>query len=118
MLAFDAHCRQIPNSQLTLADIPGDGASAEELREFALSFNGYDYWGSDEVYTKVAHAGLHGNLTEMRTWLFFLSESFSVLGFRTHAGRPGDPRNARPHARIRFPGQAGLMPIGATAVVV
>jgi hypothetical protein len=71
MLAFDAHCRQIPNSQLTLADIPSDGASAERLREFALSFNGYDYWGSDEVYTKVAHAGLHGNLTEMRTWLFF-----------------------------------------------
>lgn len=72
---------EIANSGLTEKDIPPSGAKYWGMIDrFALSFDGYKYWGTFEkcadVANKCAHAWhesktLPASLTELRTCLFF-----------------------------------------------
>ena len=62
---------EIKNTDLTLSDIPGPLAKWEEIEKFALTFDGYEKWGSSEKCAEVANAKRSDTLTELRTCLFF-----------------------------------------------
>lgn len=71
---------KIPNSQLIENDIPSSRASWKKIQPFALTFNGYEHWGSFEKCREVAKHGislyranheLSQSLTELRTCLFY-----------------------------------------------
>jgi len=71
---------KIPNIQLIENDIPSSRASWKKIVPFALSFNGYEYWGTFEKCREVARQGvalykrkqeLTQSLTDLRTCLFF-----------------------------------------------
>ncbi|MBK6850690.1 MAG: hypothetical protein IPG93_03505 [Burkholderiales bacterium] len=63
--------QHISNEDLVLQNIPGPEAGWIEILDFALTFDGYEYWGSFERCAEVAAAKAHGNLTGLRTCLFF-----------------------------------------------
>jgi hypothetical protein len=71
---------EIANSNLTEKDIPPPNAGWDVIELFALSFNGYSYWGSFEKCADIANSGLDlwnekrvlpDSLIELRTCLFF-----------------------------------------------
>jgi hypothetical protein len=70
---------KIPNSQLIANDIPSNSASWKKSFP-ALTFNGYEYWGTFKKCREVAKQGvalykgkqeLTQSLTDLRTCLFF-----------------------------------------------
>jgi hypothetical protein len=61
----------IKNEQLTLENVPPPDANWSDILEFALAFDGYEFWGSFERCAEVAAARAHGTLTGLRTCLFF-----------------------------------------------
>ena len=61
-------------------DIPSSGASWRKILPFALTFNGYEHWGTFEKCREIAKQGislyrskqgLSQSLTDLRTCLFF-----------------------------------------------
>ena len=71
---------KIPNSQLIENDIPSNRARWGKVLPFALTFNGYEQWGTFEKCRAVAKRGvdlfrsqqqLSQSLTDLRTCLFF-----------------------------------------------
>ena len=71
---------KIPNSQLIAKDIPSNKATWKKVLPFALTFNGYEHWGTFKKCREVAHQGvvlykgkqqLTLSLTDLRTCLFF-----------------------------------------------
>jgi len=66
----------ISSGTMTLADIPPADASWTEILDFALTFDGYEYWGSFERCAEVANAKAHGSLNGLRTCLFFEQRSW------------------------------------------
>jgi hypothetical protein len=73
---------QISNSELTLQNIPDATAGIAGIWRFALTFNGYEYWGSFERCAEVANAPLSASatLTELRTRLFFEQRRYRHMG--------------------------------------
>ena len=70
----------IPNESLHLADIPTPDADITEIEHFALTFNGYEHWGSLEQCAAVANSQRHDNLTDLRTCLFFEQRRWRHFG--------------------------------------
>lgn len=71
---------KIPNSQLIENDIPSSRARWVKILPFALTFNGYEHWGTFKKCRDVAKHGvnlfrskqeLSQSLTDLRTCLFF-----------------------------------------------
>ncbi|RMF79990.1 MAG: hypothetical protein D6744_08610 [Planctomycetota bacterium] len=62
----------IPNEQLRLEDLPPPDADWNTISEFALTFDGYDYWGSFEKCSAVSKRPDPATLPEIRTCLFML----------------------------------------------
>ena len=71
---------KIPNSQLLEKDIPSSQASWKKIFPFALTFDGYEQWGTFEKCQEVAKLGidlfrrnqkLSQSLTDLRTCLFY-----------------------------------------------
>jgi len=71
---------KIPNSQLIAKDVPSSKATWKKILPFALTFNGYEHWGTFKKCREVAHQGvilykgkqaLTLSLTDLRTCLFF-----------------------------------------------
>jgi len=71
---------QIPNQGLTEQDLPPPDAEWWQIWEFALTFDGYDHWGSFDEAADIGNRGaaayaeyqdLPESLTELRTCLFF-----------------------------------------------
>jgi len=71
---------EIANTDLTESDLPTSDAQWREIGRFALSFNGYEHWGSFEKCAAAANRWRHAyraegslpdSLTELRTCLFF-----------------------------------------------
>ncbi|MEO5721012.1 MAG: hypothetical protein ABIR71_06030 [Chthoniobacterales bacterium] len=58
-------------SNLAPAAIPGPDAGDDEINNFALSFNGYDYWGSMAACAAAADERRHETIAELRSRLFF-----------------------------------------------
>ena len=71
---------KIPNSQLIEKDIPSSKATWKKIQPFALTFDGYEHWGTFKKCREVAHQSvtlykskqaLTLSLTDLRTALFF-----------------------------------------------
>jgi len=82
--------REIANKDLKTGDIPHPGADWGVVGRFALSFNGYEHWGSFERCAAVAYRGreafetghaLPVTLTELRTCLFFEQRRWRHYGY-------------------------------------
>ena len=63
--------RTITNAELTPADVPPADADWQAIADFALTFDGYERWGSFEKCAEIANAELHDSLDHLRTCLFF-----------------------------------------------
>ena len=63
--------RLIPNSYLTVSDIPPPDADIDTIGLFALTFDGYEHWGSSEECARVADSLRESTLTDLRTCLYF-----------------------------------------------
>jgi len=63
--------RFIPNSYLTLSDIPSPDADINTIGLFALTFAGQEQWGSVEECARVKDSRRQSTLTDLRTWLLF-----------------------------------------------
>jgi len=72
--------REIGNKNLTMADIPSPDASWREIAEFALTFDGYEFWGSFEKCAEIANAKGQHSLTDLRTCLFFEQRRWRHFG--------------------------------------
>ncbi len=72
--------RRIPNSYLTLSDIPSPGADINSIGLFALTFDGQEHWGSVEECARVADPQRQSTLTDLRTWLYFERRRWRQLG--------------------------------------
>jgi len=72
--------RKIVNKDLTLSNIPNPDASWDEIGEFALTFDGYNVWGSFDKCAEIANARKHESLTDLRTCLFFEQRRWRHFG--------------------------------------
>jgi hypothetical protein len=73
----DSH---VPNSKLREVDLPPNDATWWAIQEFALSFDGYAYWGSFERCAEIANTQDHATLTNLRTCLFFEQRRWRHFG--------------------------------------
>ena len=82
--------REIANADLTEGDLPAPDAAWRSIGRFALSFNGYEYWGSVKKCGDVANPAaevyysdkvLPNSLTELRTCLFFEQRRWRHFGY-------------------------------------
>lgn len=71
---------EIANNDLTPDDIPSPDAEWDEIQEFALTFNGYEFWGSFEKCADMANARRRGSPSEIRTCLFFEQRRWRHFG--------------------------------------
>lgn len=81
---------EIANAELTERDIPAPDAEWHSIGRFALSFNGYEHWGSFQKCAEVGNRAaelyraervLPKSLTELRTCLFFEQRRWRHFGF-------------------------------------
>jgi hypothetical protein len=72
--------QSIANSDLKPSDIPDPDAEWTEIWIFALSFNGYEHWGSFEVCGAIANERRDQTLTDLRTCLFFEQRRWRHFG--------------------------------------
>jgi hypothetical protein len=70
----------IPNRALVATKLPPATADWYAIGRFALTFDGYERWGSLERCQEVALARRQGTLTELRTCLFFEQRSWRNQG--------------------------------------
>lgn len=70
--------QEIPNADLTPADIPPPDAGWFEIGNFALTFNGYKISG--DQCAEIANAQRHDSLTDLRTCLFFEQRRWRHFG--------------------------------------
>lgn len=82
---------ELANSELSPGDIPSFKEPWSRIEPFALTFDGYKYWGSIDKCAQIA-AKTPGTLTELRTCLFFEARRWK------HLGKMPDPVSMR---RIR-----------------
>jgi len=81
---------KIANGDLAQSDVPLPSAGWYEIGKFALSFNGYDWWGSFQRCAEVANlaaqtyhrsGALPKSLVDLRTCLFFEQRRWHHFGF-------------------------------------
>lgn len=81
---------EIADSDLTLADVPLPTADWGRIGAFALTFDGYAYWGSFEACAEHASHSLKEwqekqslpiSLTQLRTALFFEQRRWRHFGY-------------------------------------
>ncbi len=70
----------LANSELTPADVPSFKESWARIEPFALTFDGFRYWGSVEKCAEVAQSKSPGSLTELRTCLFYEAKRWKLAG--------------------------------------
>ena len=72
--------REIVNRNLRLSNIPNPDANWGEISEFALTFDGYNVWGSFDKCAEIANSRNHESLTNLRTCLFFEQRRWHHFG--------------------------------------
>lgn len=77
---------RVPNHRLKAELIPSPDASWDQIGRFALTFNGYDHWGSYERCAEIAHTRRNQTLTDLRTCLFYQQRSWRDQGNPDAAG--------------------------------
>lgn len=76
----------IPNDRLRPEDVPPPGADWDRASAFALTFNGYEEWGSRERCMEVAADPDPRSLTDLRTALFIEDRRWKHYGDAPDAG--------------------------------
>jgi hypothetical protein len=71
---------QIANIDLSESNVPTREASFALIFEFALSFDGYEFWGSEDRSGQIANDRCHHTLCELRTCLFFEQRRYRHFG--------------------------------------
>ncbi len=80
----------IPNDELTEVILPSCDADWTTIGSFALTFDGYDYWGSFGRCGEIANRSLNEyeknqklpeTLTDLRTSLFFEQRRWRHFGY-------------------------------------
>jgi hypothetical protein len=71
---------QINNRQLDFSKIPKPDAEWGKISRFALTFDGYSHWGSNERCAEIANSRRHATLTDLRTCLFFEQRRWHHFG--------------------------------------
>lgn len=69
----------VANTELSVGDIPSFKEEWKNIQPFALTFDGYRYWGSIDKCAEVA-AKPPATLTHLRTCLFFEARRWAHLG--------------------------------------
>ena len=64
----------IPNSALTLGHLP-EPTDKKEVFAFAMSFDGYEHFGSFEAAADNAREGTRATLTDLRNELFMVARA-------------------------------------------
>ena len=72
--------RDYETSDLNAKDIPPSDASWEDIWRLALTFNGYQHWGSFEKCVEVANQERDTTLVDLRTCLFFEFQRWRHFG--------------------------------------
>lgn len=70
--------QDVANSELSPADIPSFKEAWARIEPFALTFDGFKYWGSVEKCAEVARGHRPGSLTELRTCLFYEARRWAL----------------------------------------
>lgn len=70
---------ELANTEISPADVPSVGESWKRIEPFALTFDGFRYWGSVEKCADVA-GKTPATLTDLRTCLFFEARRWKNLG--------------------------------------
>ena len=70
---------ELANTEITPADVPAVGEAWTRIEPFALTFDGFRYWGSVEKCAEVA-GRTPTTLTDLRTCLFFEARRWKNLG--------------------------------------
>ena len=71
------------NDELRLDQVPEPEADWPTISAFALTFNGYEVWGSFQKCAQIANIAnmaCHSTLTELRTCLFFEQRRWRHFG--------------------------------------
>lgn len=71
---------EIANADLFDTDVPPAQAPWQAIQEFALTFDGYGYWGSFERCAEIANRREHDSLIKLRTRLFFEQRRWRHFG--------------------------------------
>ena len=80
---------RIANADLSASDLPPRDAAWWQITPFALTFDGYDHWGSSDQCAEIGNRwaaafaerqALPGSLTELRTCLFFEQRRWHHFG--------------------------------------
>lgn len=72
--------RQIRSDKLRPEHVPDPESDWDRIQQFALTFNGYDHWGSLDRCAEIANARDPKTLTELRTCLFFEQRRWRHFG--------------------------------------
>jgi len=72
--------KDVANSELAPADVPSFKETWARIEPFALTFDGFKYWGSVEKCAEIAQARRPGSLTELRTCLFYEARRWQLAG--------------------------------------
>ncbi|HYJ19777.1 MAG TPA: hypothetical protein VEW72_11460 [Burkholderiales bacterium] len=72
--------QELSNTELSPADIPSFKEAWNRIEPFALTFDGFKYWGSVEKCAEVAHEKRMATLTELRTCLFYEARKWKQAG--------------------------------------
>ncbi len=76
----------ISNKRLRAEKMPLPAADWSEIQRFALTFDGYEHWGSFDQCAEIANAQRHDTLTDLRTCLFFEQRRWRHFGFAPDEG--------------------------------
>ena len=63
--------RAISNTDLVLSDVPPPDAAWRQIVKFALTFDGYEHWGSTNKCAAIANSRQNRTMSDLRTCLFF-----------------------------------------------
>ena len=83
-------CEQVPNSELSAAQVPPADADWSEIASFALTYWAYDHYSDTSAVGELANAAgrafaadgtLPGPLAELRTCLFFEQRRYHHFGW-------------------------------------
>ena len=82
--------REIANADLTEQDMPSPTAQWPQIGRFALTFDGYSYWGTFDKCAEISNRweeayaerqALPDSLTDLRTCLFFEQRHWRHYGW-------------------------------------
>lgn len=68
------------NAELRNDHLPSPRAAWPKIEAFALTFDGYEYWGSFDKCAAIANGRDHSTLTNLRTCLFFEQRRWRHFG--------------------------------------